>query len=796
MFNLLKLFSFPSNKIRKKTYAFDKVGELPYKEARAKIIKHCKSLLDDGEFDEAITFSTRMRDNEYLSEVDYIYLRSLGLYRAQKYFELVNYVDENYELIDANANVLHMLSVGLFRQHESTRALKEIDNVLKLKKAPSYSLLKGRILSQSKSSSELLIHLNEPFDNIKQEKNRLSLRFRALIKIKEVDKLKHELDKSVEFFSKKERDDYLLKGMFTANEYDDIISLYSNKRINTLEFKQIIYLAKSYSVMKKYDLSSALYEQAIKMKLSFVQKAEIAFSCGFLGKAEDFYIENYKSNKEAIPLARFYYSNRFWGKFVELCNQEESITKTLEKEYKQVIKCISLYKGNQWNGAFIEGGEISSDFRSSEAMAELIVNKVKGYYNGYRRLNVDSKLNVAVVIGSLGPGGAERQCVNLINGLIDLYSDKLEKLTLLCTNLSRSNKDRFYQDLVSDKIEVVEYLDRTRKMIPNNLLPANGYSEFIEHIQPVSRQQNMLFLIKTLDDLKPDVVHAWLDETIVNTVLAASIVGVPKIVGRWGSLPPGTNRTCSETDSHKLAYLHHCYKLFPMLTNDIVYSSNSNVLSSAYAEVMSICSSKVNTIYNGINFNDAVEDCPDINKIRQMHPSRKKVIGTVIRFTEEKQPFLWIDIAKKLNEQNSMLYFVMVGDGPLLNKVKEYSRLKGVQNIFFAGHQKNVSKWYKLFDLLYMTSSVEGVSNVVIESQYYGVPVVVPDVGGLAEAMLDKKTGSLIEKHSVDDYISSITEILNRDKVYKKISSNAVAFSKERFHLNQMVKNTFDIYVC
>lgn len=105
------------------------------------------------------------------------------------------------------------------------------------------------------------------------------------------------------------------------------------------------------------------------------------------------------------------------------------------------------------------------------------------------------------------------------------------------------------------------------------------------------------------------------------------------------------------------------------------------------------------------------------------------IIGHVGRFCIAKNHRFIIDtfsvIKKRL--QNSKL--LLVGDGPLMDDIKEYARSKHVFNdIFFLGKQHNASIYYQAMDVFLFPSIYEGFGNVALEAQASGLKVCASDV--------------------------------------------------------------------
>ena len=63
----------------------------------------------------------------------------------------------------------------------------------------------------------------------------------------------------------------------------------------------------------------------------------------------------------------------------------------------------------------------------------------------------------------------------------------------------------------------------------------------------------------------------------------------------------------------------------------------------------------------------------------------------------------------------------------------------------FLGHQDDMAKFYNSLDVYINTSVHEGIPMSVLEAMSYGLPVVVPKVGGFPEIVEDGISGYLID---------------------------------------------------
>jgi glycosyltransferase involved in cell wall biosynthesis len=170
------------------------------------------------------------------------------------------------------------------------------------------------------------------------------------------------------------------------------------------------------------------------------------------------------------------------------------------------------------------------------------------------------------------------------------------------------------------------------------------------------------------------------------------------------------------------------------------------------------------------------------------------VVGVVFRFVEVKQPMLWLDVASKVSQSMENVVFRMVGDGPLLEQAMTYASELGIDSkIEFMGYRDDVELLLPEFDLFLLTSSIEGLPNVLIEAQSAGVPVVSTNAGGASETFLNHQTGILVETNSSDDLASAVCKILSNIDYRLNAQSMGVEFVNERFSVKSMHHQLYQI---
>jgi len=486
-------------------------------------------------------------------------------------------------------------------------------------------------------------------------------------------------------------------------------------------------------------------------------------------------------------LVQFHFGYRDWGRAWCYLLEAEAAERVSaqQKQLAQVIRESVEATGERLPACVLEARSFA--FSSSERLVDAMVDRLlETRPDRMHPSTATSGSTIVLVINSLGPGGAERQIVNLANGIVARHL--LDRVILLCTHLSRADQDRFYLDQVDSRIQVVEYYDREGIRAARDVPSLEKYADLVEHVQPKSRRTKLIELAVALDDLQPDVVHGWLDETFINTALVGSMLGIPRIVGRWGSMPPGVARTTTELDRNNIAYLESAYKSIARLP-DLVLSANSRLTADAYASLMGVRPESVHVVYNGIDDRVLEADAVGAGAVRSdlgIAPSAT-IVGTVFRMTEEKRPLLWVEVAASLFVQHPDWHFVVVGAGPMRNEMERLAHSKGLCNLHFVGKQRNVGAWFGAFDVMLLTSRVEGVSNAIVESQMCACPVVAANVGGLSEAMEEWTSGRLLENPDATCYAGAVTGLLADRERFDAIRASAREFALNKFGIDEMV---------
>ena len=191
---------------------------------------------------------------------------------------------------------------------------------------------------------------------------------------------------------------------------------------------------------------------------------------------------------------------------------------------------------------------------------------------------------------------------------------------------------------------------------------------------------------------------------------------------------------------------------------------------------------KVTIINNGIDieqflFNEKIRN-EKRNEMGIKHTDI--VIGHVGRFIPQKNHKLVINIFYELYKKNNNYKLLLIGQGPLQNKIKEkVKRLKIEDSVTFLGQKKDVNKYYQAMDLFLFPSLYEGLGIAVIEAQTSGLPCIVSTEVPL-ETKVSEKISFISLKKADSIWIETINKIIEKDRDVK---------------INRLIREGFSIMV-
>jgi glycosyltransferase involved in cell wall biosynthesis len=382
-------------------------------------------------------------------------------------------------------------------------------------------------------------------------------------------------------------------------------------------------------------------------------------------------------------------------------------------------------------------------------------------------ISIPAKRIVLFVTNSYSYGGSEKHLLDLL-GRID---DKKIQTMILCTD-SDPFTERLNQGFCSTVIV------RTEKSL-----------------------DSMKDWVRIFREIKPDAVvlvygTLWLLPWFA--ALAARLAGVQKLYAIQHLMPqsPPDSRILeikSPRDLARRIFGKRARKLLgarlqPHLCKMTICVSNA--VRDALIQGYGFPQSKIRTVHNGISvlaFAPRSEDRESIRRRLEISPKDFLLICTA-RLSIEKGIDILLLAMKEIIQKCSICKCIVIGEGPLKEKLIEQIETAQLgSHVFLEGFQADVRAYLAAADAFVLTSHIEGLPYSILEAMASGLPCIVTNVGGNAEAVINNVTGFVVKSGSVEDVVQAILYLLNNPKERARMAERSQSRANKEFDIEAKI---------
>ena len=228
---------------------------------------------------------------------------------------------------------------------------------------------------------------------------------------------------------------------------------------------------------------------------------------------------------------------------------------------------------------------------------------------------------------------------------------------------------------------------------------------------------------------------------------------------------------------------------FHFLLNRCRYQSNYFALTSSVAEEIKNMASKdsqVFTIPNGVDIPVEPASLDQGNIVLW--------VGNVSRGILDKGLDVLIEAWAIVQKELPGVRLLLVGGGSI-DLVREFAAKHDVgKNIEFPGYTTDIGNYYRAADMVVSASRSEGMSNVLLEAQAYGLPVVVSDIPGNNDIVIDGINGLLFPSENVKALASAILVLLADVDMRKRMGKTGRNRVRNLFSFTSISTRVLDAY--
>ena len=211
--------------------------------------------------------------------------------------------------------------------------------------------------------------------------------------------------------------------------------------------------------------------------------------------------------------------------------------------------------------------------------------------------------------------------------------------------------------------------------------------------------------------------------------------------------------------------------------------------------------SQVEVIYNGVD--NAVYYPMDASSIREKFDIAQDalVIGMIGRVNAIKGQNDFIEAVEPLLEKNKKAVAFLAGgvfpgeEWRLEELDKRIASSSVVSQIHRIDYYDKTSELYNMFDIFVLPSiKPDSLPTVVLEAMACSKPVVGYNNGGIAEMVVDEKSGHLVKPNSPQELSNAISLLLDSSEKREKFGRVGYQRQKELFSLESYIKNFSELY--
>lgn len=295
----------------------------------------------------------------------------------------------------------------------------------------------------------------------------------------------------------------------------------------------------------------------------------------------------------------------------------------------------------------------------------------------------------------------------------------------------------------------------------------------LREINPIRDLRSVASLVRLIRSFRPDLVSTHSSKAGTVGRLAARLAGAPCLftVHGWAFNP-------SEPAPKRTAYRWLERATAPLAARIVCVSEHSRELGIASG----IAARRLVTIHNGI---------PDVSSSLRAIPSGDGPLRvvSVARFAPPKDHRTLLLAVKELPE----VRLDLVGDGPAEASARA-AELGIADRVRFLGRRSDIAEVLSSAQAFALCSRSEGFPLSTLEAMRAGLPVVVSNVGGAPECVVDGETGYVVADNSVAGWRDRLASLARDPVLRTRMGAQARALYEERFTFERMYARTAAVY--
>lgn len=371
---------------------------------------------------------------------------------------------------------------------------------------------------------------------------------------------------------------------------------------------------------------------------------------------------------------------------------------------------------------------------------------------------------IMYVVGSLGTGGTEKH--------LQIISSRLAargwKITIYCLTAPGELASK----IRSSGVDIISFgkknIRHTNVFVRSLLL---GFSTI----------KLWLFLLRN----RQDIVHFFLPEAYLIGAPVAILAGIKyrimsrRSLGHYQSRYPGLKILES--------FLH--------TRMNVILGNSKAVINELLHENIPLA--KLRLIYNGVEIPAGKRNLTQIRTSMNLDEKMLVfiVVANLIPYKGHADLLEALAIARNNLPENWCLVLVGRDDGIKTQLFKQATDIGIDSRIRWLGLREDVEDLLYASDIGILCSWEEGFSNSILEGMASGLPMIVTDVGGNPEAVVDNVTGVVIPPGKPEKLVNALVSLSSNKEMREKMGKSGRERVKTYFSIDSCVDKYEELYI-
>ena len=202
---------------------------------------------------------------------------------------------------------------------------------------------------------------------------------------------------------------------------------------------------------------------------------------------------------------------------------------------------------------------------------------------------------------------------------------------------------------------------------------------------------------------------------------------------------------------------------------------------------------------------DVVRSCTDLRRFENVAranlrdefglPPDALIVGNVAALVGHKDHATLVRAAAIVLQTHPEAYFIVAGEGELRPSIERLRDELGIGGHFIlAGFRTDVPSMLADFDILAMSSCMEGLGSALLEAMAMGCPIATTNAGGIKEIVTDGLNGLVVAVRDPKALARAIMRLIREPQLRRQIALTARKTVEQHFSTDVLLAETLKVY--